>query len=105
MDFISELSRAVMLAHGADSFDLMLQDGPNSGQSVPHFHMHLLPRVPGDLRQTEWFVEVWKTSPEREASDSVQQVEHDRPAWTVEQREEEAKNVRECLERIRMESS
>jgi bis(5'-adenosyl)-triphosphatase len=28
------------------SFNLAIQDGPDSGQTVPHLHMHIIPRPP-----------------------------------------------------------
>lgn len=30
-----------------------LQDGPVAGQSVPHVHVHVLPRVPNDLAKND----------------------------------------------------
>lgn len=36
--------------HGApDAFNYGINDGPEAGQSVPHFHLHLLPRWKGDM--------------------------------------------------------
>lgn len=29
------------------SFNIALQDGPHAGQTVPHVHVHVLPRIPG----------------------------------------------------------
>jgi bis(5'-adenosyl)-triphosphatase len=30
------------------SFNIAIQDGPDSGQSVPHVHCHVIPRLRGD---------------------------------------------------------
>jgi bis(5'-adenosyl)-triphosphatase len=35
--------------HGGTSLSVALQDGPQAGQTVPHVHVHLLPRHPDDL--------------------------------------------------------
>ena len=31
-------------AHGADGANIAVQDGADAGQSVPHVHVHVLPR-------------------------------------------------------------
>ncbi len=31
----------------------LLQDGPSSGQTVPHVHVHILPRKPGDFEHND----------------------------------------------------
>lgn len=33
----------------ADGFNLLLNDGPAANQTVPHVHLHLVPRSRGDL--------------------------------------------------------
>jgi len=33
----------------AGSFTVAVQDGPDSGQTVPHVHVHVIPRTRGDL--------------------------------------------------------
>lgn len=30
---------------GEGSFNIAIQDGPESGQTVPHFHCHIIPRT------------------------------------------------------------
>jgi diadenosine tetraphosphate (Ap4A) HIT family hydrolase len=32
-----------------DAFNVGLNDGPAAGQTVPHCHLHLIPRFPGDV--------------------------------------------------------
>ena len=41
---VGDLCRAYKKEVGATGFNLSLQDGPSSGQSVPHVHVHVLPR-------------------------------------------------------------
>jgi bis(5'-adenosyl)-triphosphatase len=35
------------------SFNVAIQDGPDAGQSVPHVHCHIIPRLRGDMRGDE----------------------------------------------------
>jgi diadenosine tetraphosphate (Ap4A) HIT family hydrolase len=34
---------------GPDAFNLGINDGPAAGQTVPHVHLHLIPRYAGDV--------------------------------------------------------
>lgn len=36
-------------ARGAGSFTVAVQDGPEAGQTVPHVHVHVIPRTRGDM--------------------------------------------------------
>lgn len=31
----------------AGAFNIAVQDGPEAGQTVPHVHVHVIPRIPG----------------------------------------------------------
>jgi bis(5'-adenosyl)-triphosphatase len=42
------ISRGIEKYHKAQSLTLTIQDGPQAGQSVPHLHMHIIPRYEGD---------------------------------------------------------
>lgn len=37
----------------AGSFTVAVQDGPDAGQTVPHVHVHVLPRVRGDMERVD----------------------------------------------------
>jgi len=45
---MSELAPAVERAMGADAMTVAVNDGPASGQEIPHVHGHLVPRFEGD---------------------------------------------------------
>ncbi|PQQ05969.1 bis(5-adenosyl)-triphosphatase [Prunus yedoensis var. nudiflora] len=39
--------------HKASSLTLTIQDGPQAGQTVPHVHIHIIPRKGGDFREND----------------------------------------------------
>lgn len=43
------VSRALEQHYGATSMTVALQDGPQAGQTVPHVHVHVIPRRAGDF--------------------------------------------------------
>jgi histidine triad (HIT) family protein len=46
--FISELSSSVMKAVGTENCNIGLNNGKVAGQEIPHVHVHIIPRFPGD---------------------------------------------------------
>lgn len=44
-----QIGRSLEQAHGGTSLTLAIQDGADAGQSVPHVHIHILPRKRLDL--------------------------------------------------------
>jgi len=47
------VQRAVEHAHGCNSSNVAVQDGAGAGQSVPHAHVHILPRRSGDFDRND----------------------------------------------------
>ncbi|CAK9186321.1 unnamed protein product, partial [Ilex paraguariensis] len=39
--------------HKASSLTFAIQDGPQAGQTVPHVHIHILPRKSGDFEKND----------------------------------------------------
>jgi bis(5'-adenosyl)-triphosphatase len=49
-------TKVLLLAFGAEDFDWTIQDGANAGQTVPHLHLHIVPRRKGDLPHPgDWY--------------------------------------------------
>jgi bis(5'-adenosyl)-triphosphatase len=47
--FARRVTDLLLAELGALDFDWSLQDGASAGQTVPHAHLHVIPRSPGDL--------------------------------------------------------
>jgi bis(5'-adenosyl)-triphosphatase len=47
------VSRMLERVLGATAFNVAVQDGVDAGQSVPHVHCHVIPRVKGDMGQVD----------------------------------------------------
>ena len=82
--FVGTVSQALMRAFQTDSYNLMIQEGPHSGQSIQHLHLHLIPRMRDDIKG-EWF----------KLFMSEEHGEHSAPEWSVEERTVEAQRLRE----------
>jgi bis(5'-adenosyl)-triphosphatase len=54
--------KLLMRAFQATAFDWTIQDGWAAGQTVPHLHLHLIPRKEGDLPEPgDWYPEFEKS--------------------------------------------
>lgn len=45
---VQNVSRTLQRVYQASSFNVAIQDGIDAGQSVPHVHVHVIPRQKGD---------------------------------------------------------
>jgi bis(5'-adenosyl)-triphosphatase len=89
------------------AFNVAVQDGRAAGQSVPHVHVHILPRKHGDYERNDEIYEDlqnWAPRPELSRKDDVPalQVPDDdkRRDRTVEEMAQEAKSYRQAFESI-----
>lgn len=55
--------------HLASSLTLTIQDGPEAGQTVPHVHVHVLPRKSGDFEKNDEIYDVIDDSEKELASE------------------------------------
>eukprot|EP00697_Spironema_sp_BW2_P015819 gnl/Spiro4/6809_TR3523_c0_g1_i1.p1 gnl/Spiro4/6809_TR3523_c0_g1~~gnl/Spiro4/6809_TR3523_c0_g1_i1.p1 ORF type:complete len:112 (+),score=16.98 gnl/Spiro4/6809_TR3523_c0_g1_i1:186-521(+) len=44
-----KVGKAVERHYGASALTFSIQDGASAGQTVPHCHVHVMPRRPGDF--------------------------------------------------------
>ena len=45
---VTRVQRTLKRVYRADAFNVAVQDGEAAGQSVPHVHVHIIPRTKGD---------------------------------------------------------
>ncbi|CDZ96360.1 Diadenosine polyphosphate hydrolase and related proteins of the histidine triad (HIT) family [Phaffia rhodozyma] len=46
---VQKIGTVIERAYGGEALTISTQDGPAAGQSVPHVHVHVLPRKPTDF--------------------------------------------------------
>ena len=51
---LPRLCRAVREASGAEALNVICNNGPVAGQTVPHVHWHIIPRFPDDAVRWPW---------------------------------------------------
>ncbi|HMP72311.1 MAG TPA: HIT family protein [Kiritimatiellia bacterium] len=45
---VAEVREILLQRHHPQSFNIGLNDGPAAGQTIPHAHIHIIPRYQGD---------------------------------------------------------
>lgn len=48
MNTLQYIHKFILFAYKADALNIAIQDGPESGQSIPHLHTHIIPRYKSD---------------------------------------------------------
>ena len=49
LDLLTRAKIALQNELNPDGYNIGINDGPAAGQTVPHLHMHLIPRYKGDI--------------------------------------------------------
>lgn len=86
----------------ATAFNVAVQDGKEAGQSVPHVHVHILPRTEGDFaRNDDVYDELQDWAPRKDITSEKTKLvvpqDGDRKDRTPDQMEEEASIYRSLL--------
>ena len=64
--FARETTGLLLRAFAATGFDWSIQDGTEAGQTVPHLHLHIIPRASGDLPDPgDWYLLLRRSREER----------------------------------------
>ena len=59
MVFARKITSVLKTFFNCDGFDWTIQDGVSAGQTVPHLHLHIIPRKPLDLfGSNEWYSKI-----------------------------------------------
>lgn len=59
MVFARKITSVLKTVFNCDGFDWTIQDGISAGQTVPHLHLHIVPRKPLDLPESnEWYSKI-----------------------------------------------
>jgi len=59
MVFARKITAVLKTVFNCDGFDWTIQDGVSAGQTVPHLHLHIIPRKPLDIPETnEWYIKI-----------------------------------------------
>jgi bis(5'-adenosyl)-triphosphatase len=79
--FAKEVTAGLMHVFGATGFNWTIQQGQEGGQTVPHLHLHLIPRFRGDLPNPGDWYPILKRS-ESEMIDSAKRAKISAPRLT-----------------------
>eukprot|EP00922_Rhytidocystis_sp_ex-Travisia-forbesii_P018173 GHVS01027043.1.p1 GENE.GHVS01027043.1~~GHVS01027043.1.p1 ORF type:complete len:177 (+),score=25.03 GHVS01027043.1:372-902(+) len=88
------VGNCVKKLYEADGLNFAMQDGASAGQSVPHVHVHILPRRPGDFEDTNQVhkeVEKWNQPVKAVTEDKL------RKPRSVEDMAAEAESIRSAI--------
>lgn len=103
------VQRIVVQGHcQAEACNVAVQDGIAAGQSVPHVHVHILPRTNGDLKRNDDVydaLEVWEPRPEDETNTKKNGKLHvpgdeDRRDRTAQEMQQEAETYRALAQNL-----
>ncbi|KDO23096.1 hypothetical protein SPRG_11940 [Saprolegnia parasitica CBS 223.65] len=77
--------------YNAPAFTFSMQDGAAAGQTVPHVHVHVLPRTPGDFKKNDDIYDELERNDQRRTMD----LDEDRPPRTLDAMAAEAALLRQ----------
>ncbi len=61
--FAQKITRILLQTFKAEAFDWSYQEKEAAGQTVPHIHLHIIPRKPNDLENAgQWYAKLQQNS-------------------------------------------
>lgn len=106
---VTRVQKTLKRVYHADAFNVAVQDGEAAGQSVPHVHVHIIPRTRGDpggddkvhewLEGEEGNVGAHQREVEKERKPAKWAQDEDRKPRGKEEMEAEAQWLREEMEK------
>ncbi|GAA5996865.1 bis(5'-adenosyl)-triphosphatase [Rhodotorula paludigena] len=93
---VHQISRVIEKEYKAQALNIALQDGPLAGQSVPHVHVHIIPRRAKDfepLDEMYTHLDAQNLSQDFAEAYASRETRAERKAFEVQQRERERGNV------------
>lgn len=49
LSLLGQAKAEIQASHSPQGYNIGINDGPDAGQTVPHLHIHLIPRYAGDV--------------------------------------------------------
>ena len=89
-DTVYKISPVLEKHYNAEALNIAMQDGKVAGQSVPHVHVHMLPRRPNDFKRND---DVYEHL-DNQNLDRVIEEEEERKPRTLEEMAQEAATLR-----------
>jgi bis(5'-adenosyl)-triphosphatase len=75
---VRKVQRVLKRQYKCDAFNVAVQDGSGAGQSVPHAHVHILPRYCGDFERNDDVydeLEAWAPRDENESKAKLKKID------------------------------
>ncbi|GAA5959844.1 hypothetical protein JCM8115_004876 [Rhodotorula mucilaginosa] len=93
---VHQISRVIESEYRAQALNIALQDGPMAGQSVPHVHVHIIPRRAKDFEPLDEMynaLDAKNLSQDFAEAYAARPLRAERKAFEAEQRERQRGNV------------
>ncbi|CAI9107203.1 OLC1v1006507C1 [Oldenlandia corymbosa var. corymbosa] len=90
-----KVGRQLESFHSASSITFAIQDGPQAGQTVPHVHIHIIPRRSGDFEKNDEIYDALDVK-EKELNQKLD-LDKDRKDRSMEEMAEEAEHYRKLF--------
>ena len=92
---VRKVQHVLKQEYSCDAFNVAVQDGEGAGQSVPHVHVHILPRYRGDMERNDDIydkLEMWAPRKEYSQTKTCLEVpdDNERRDRTIDEMAEEA---------------